>query len=810
MRPPKKAPPVMPGECPRRRLQSKDVPVSKANETARHIIPTPRTGWTRLQAEGYSILQDSKGEVGLAFAESVARGLEDHPRWLDCRYLYDRAGSEIYERITEQTEYYPTRTEAAILAEQAGRIRQLVGDVTVVELGSGSSAKTRHILDAWSAEGPARYVPIDISGSALEGACEDLTHAYADLTVEGIAASYDRGLGLSSHLSPLMLMFLGSTVGNFNSQELDGFLEMVSAQLRADDFFLLGIDLVKDAGLLEAAYNDAAGWTERFTKNLFAHMNRSLGTQVPLDAVEHVAYYNDSLRRIEIYARFKEEVTIELPTIGREFRIAAGEMVLVEISRKFKAHEMAANAARFGFELEEHFEDSEALFGLLLMRRRRNTPVLEDRRQKVAARLVRTRSRTLELIAPLRNLKAGAASVQVMGTVIAELEALRRFEEDWLVIALGNGTVGKPGAAYRSCEGESPLAGRPVPGALPMGSMESCVDALQQTRTAATRLLFELTMDPTSPLTAGGHVYQVAMQHESWRQELILGALDEWGEGGACAPGDVAPAARPDQSIAGGRILIPAGEFVMGSDDAEHSLDAEMPAHRVDLPSYWIDVAPVTNGEFVRFVQDGGYQRREDWGRRGWAWCRECGRENPRNWRYVDGHWHVRAFGQDRPIDPLRPVFGVNFFEARAYARWAGKRLTSEAEWEKAAAWDADRLRARTYPWGEMRPTADLANLDQGQMEPAPVGSYPRGRSFYGCQQMLGDVWEWTDTPFLPYPGFVDRLHGNTMRDFTEDLMVLRGGSWATPAWGARNARRVSCRPSLAHVCTGIRCAGDV
>ena len=145
------------------------------NEKARYLIPTPKTGWTRLQADGYSILQDRKGAAGLAFAESVARGLEDQPRWLDCRYLYDRAGSEIYERITEQAEYYPTRTEAAILAEQAGRIRQLVGDVTVVELGSGSSAKTRHVLDAWSARGPARYVPIDISGSATGQPCHRST-----------------------------------------------------------------------------------------------------------------------------------------------------------------------------------------------------------------------------------------------------------------------------------------------------------------------------------------------------------------------------------------------------------------------------------------------------------------------------------------------------------------------------------------------------------------------------------------------------------------------------------------------------------
>jgi dimethylhistidine N-methyltransferase len=783
--------------------------VSKAKDALQYLIPTPSTGWSRTRADGYSILRDRKGEAGLAFAESVARGLEDRPRWLDCRYLYDQAGSEIYEMITEQPEYYPTRTEASILADQAGRIRELVGDVTVVELGSGSSAKTLHVLDAWCARTPARYVPIDISGSALEAACESLARSYADLTVEGLAASYDRGLGLSSHLSPLMLMFLGSTVGNFNNQELDGFLEMISAQLRKDDFFLLGIDLVKDPERLEAAYNDAAGWTERFTKNLFAHMNRSLGTAVPLDAIEHVAYYNDSLQRIEIYARFRRQVTIELPTIGRQFRIAAGEMVLVEISRKFKAQEVAANAARFGFSLEKYFEDPDALFGLLLLRRRAIAPVLQDRKQRIAARFMHTRSRTLELIAPLRNPTADWVSEQEAAAVLSELEAIRRFEEDWLVSALESGSRSTRSDHLDLHSGESRAAEISGPVALPYGSLDGALAALERTRSAATQLLLESSLDPTSPLTIRGHIYQVATQNEAWRQELILGALHEGQVPTYSVPGEGFPPARPDQSIAGQRILIPAGEFLMGTDDRERALDAERPRHLVDLPDYWIDVAPVTQAEFQRFVEAGGYQKRDHWGKRGWQWCRECGRESPRDWRYLNGQWHVRAFGKDRPIDPLRPVSGVNLFEAAAFASWAGKRLPSELEWEKAAAWDADRLEARTFPWGENRPTADLGNLDQEQMEPAPVGSYPRGRSFYGCQQMLGDVWEWTSSALLPYPGFIDRLRGESLRAFSDDLWVLRGGSWATPAWAVRNTRRASCRPESAPVCTGFRCAGD-
>ena len=305
----------------------------------------------------------------VSFAESVARGLDDQPRWLDCRYLYDEVGSQIYEKITEQPEYYLTRTEAGILEAQSARVRAIVGDTTVVELGSGSSTKTRHLLDAWVAEGPSRYLPVDINASVLEEACRSLAEAYDDLMVEGIAATYERGLTLVGPLAPLMLTFLGSTVGNLNEGELDDFLGMVAARLVPGDFLLLGIDLVKDAGRLEAAYNDAAGWTGRFTTNYFARMNRELGTEIPADAVEHVGLYDARKERIEIYGRFRTALTIDLPMIDRQFHIAAGEMILVEISRKFREEEVVANAARFGLLIEENFKDPEGLFALLLLRR---------------------------------------------------------------------------------------------------------------------------------------------------------------------------------------------------------------------------------------------------------------------------------------------------------------------------------------------------------------------------------------------------------------------------------------------------------
>src|SRR5206468_10683698 len=309
-------------------------------------------------------------ESTAAFAQSVVRGLGDHPRWLHCRYLYDARGSELFERITEQPEYYLTRTETALLAQHARAIRAGVGAPTLVELGSGlSSVKTRHLLDAWADE-PARYVPVDVSLEALAASCAALAREYPGLSIRGLAASYERALPLLRELSPLVLAFLGSTIGNFNPEELGDFLERVSAALAVGDHFLLGMDLVKDARTLEAAYNDRAGVTAQFTRNYFARMNRELGTRLPLEAIEHVAYYNQGRDRIEIFARFTREATVDVRDLGRRFRIAPGEMILMEISRKFQVDEMAAHAARFGLVAVRHLTDPNRALAMPLLRRR--------------------------------------------------------------------------------------------------------------------------------------------------------------------------------------------------------------------------------------------------------------------------------------------------------------------------------------------------------------------------------------------------------------------------------------------------------
>ncbi|MBI4616159.1 MAG: L-histidine N(alpha)-methyltransferase [Planctomycetes bacterium] len=330
---------------------------------------TPSTVWIPRTDRGYSLRVLSCPDSRLEFAESVVRGMEESPRRLDCRYLYDEAGIEFYKRICETPEYYLTRTEDAILSRYAGEIRELAGEATLVELGSGNSSKTRRLLDAWCSRGPSRYVPVDFCRESLENACAELAARYSRLAVDGIAATYAHAFPLLPAFSPLLLAFLGSTVGNFGRGEFEGFLCDVSRALRPGDSLLLGIDLVKDRARLEAAYDDAAGWSRRFTLNLFARINRELGAGLPLDEIEYVSFYEPQRAQIEMYGRFQRESILEVPELSRRFRIEPGERILVEISRKFRVEEVAAHAARHRLTLVRGFSDSAGFFALLLFRR---------------------------------------------------------------------------------------------------------------------------------------------------------------------------------------------------------------------------------------------------------------------------------------------------------------------------------------------------------------------------------------------------------------------------------------------------------
>jgi len=327
-----------------------------------------------LISKGHTLLQThAEDDSILAFARSTARGLAATPRQLECRFLYDQRGSALYERITLQPEYYPTRTEDAILATYAAEIRDLTGPVTLLELGSGSSTKTGHLLRAYGDCGPpACYVPIDVSLSALQDAGRTIRAHHDNIQVVGLHSTYEQAIPLFTVASPAMVIFLGSTVGNLTPAEARWFYRGMAEALQPGDYFLLGVDLVKDIRTLAAAYNDAAGVTAEFTRNLFVRMNRELGASIDLEAIEHVARYMEPRQQIEIHARFNHATRIEVQPLGESFAIGGGEEILVEISRKFKLDELCPELESFGFGIKRVFTDPNHWFALLLMRRSRS------------------------------------------------------------------------------------------------------------------------------------------------------------------------------------------------------------------------------------------------------------------------------------------------------------------------------------------------------------------------------------------------------------------------------------------------------
>jgi len=306
----------------------------------------------------------------LELARSVAKGLARRPRRLEYRFLYDARGSALFDEITEQPEYYLTRTEASILRRFSHEIRAETGPVTLLELGSGSSDKTHHLIEAYLARDEEQcYVPVDVSEAALRQAAAEVDRRHAGVQVVSVHGTYEMALRLLGRASPVLAVFLGSSIGNFSEAEEERFWKTVSRELPEGSFFLLGVDLVKDPELLNAAYNDAAGVTAAFTRNLFERMNRELGSDLDTTAIRHQARYVPERHQVEIHACFEKAQTLAVSPLRRRFRIAAGEQVLLEVSRKYQLPPMTDRLAGHGLTVRRVFTDDRGFFALLLLRR---------------------------------------------------------------------------------------------------------------------------------------------------------------------------------------------------------------------------------------------------------------------------------------------------------------------------------------------------------------------------------------------------------------------------------------------------------
>ena len=298
-------------------------------------------------------------------AEEVLRGLTAHPRRLPPKLFYDAAGSHLFEQITETPEYYPTRTERAILKKYAGEIiRQAGNNLTLVELGAGSASKTQVLIEALlSRQLRADFYPVDVSSSALQGALATLNGHFPRLSVKPIVADYTHRLPeLRALPGRKLVLFIGSTIGNFEPDEAEAFLKNVRESLETGDALLIGFDLVKDAGILHAAYNDAQRVTAAFNKNMLVRINRELGGSFDVDAFEHVALWNRRESRIEMHLESVYEQTVWVQDLGRGFHFECGERIHTENSYKFNAGSIARLLRRSGFKLETQWTDAQGWF----------------------------------------------------------------------------------------------------------------------------------------------------------------------------------------------------------------------------------------------------------------------------------------------------------------------------------------------------------------------------------------------------------------------------------------------------------------
>jgi L-histidine N-alpha-methyltransferase len=310
-------------------------------------------------------------DAAATMARDVRAGLCDYPKELAPKYFYDERGSLLFEQITELPEYYPTRAERQILERRSAEILDAASSPsTLTELGSGSASKTRHLLSAMrDRDSLHTYVPVDISEEITHRTAAELVEEYPGLNVHGLVCDFEQHLERIPHgTDRRMIAFLGGTIGNLYPRGRQAFLERIAALLGPHDHLLLGTDLIKDPVRLEAAYNDSAGVTADFNKNVLAVLNNEFGADFDLDAFEHVARYDDEAERMDIRLRSLVDQEVRLEDLDLDVSFAAGEEMRTEISTKFSRERLESVYAGAGLELQGWFTDAAGDYALSLAR----------------------------------------------------------------------------------------------------------------------------------------------------------------------------------------------------------------------------------------------------------------------------------------------------------------------------------------------------------------------------------------------------------------------------------------------------------
>lgn len=489
-------------------------------------------------------------------------------------------------------------------------------------------------------------------------------------------------------------------------------------------------------------------------------------------------------------------------------------------------------------------------------------------RERIADTLLAARERTRLLTDCVDDHDLTAQHSPLMSPLVWDLAHIGNQEELWLLRNVGGRDPMHPGMDPLYDAFEHPRAARTGLPLLPPAEARAYAGEVRG------RVLDLVARAPLegAPLLDRGFAFGMIAQHEQQHDETML-ITHQLRRGPSVLSAPPPPPTRAPGAAIPREALVPAGPFRMGTSAEPWALDNERPAHTVHVDAFFVDTVPVTNAEYIAFIEDGGYDEPRWWTAQGWEhrmraglraplfWSRDgvlsreddgasrpfanrstasrpapspastsppalspppapAGRPSPgapgprpaapRRTSSGGGTWLRRRFGVTEPVPPQEPVLHVSWYEADAYARWAGRRLPTEAEWEKAARHDPATGESRRYPWGNEEPGPRHANLAQRHLQPAPAGSYPDGASAYGVRQLIGDVWEWTASGFLPYPGFTAFPY----REYSEvffggDYKVLRGGSFAVDPVACRATFRNWDHPVRRQIFSGFRTVRD-
>lgn len=429
--------------------------------------------------------------------------------------------------------------------------------------------------------------------------------------------------------------------------------------------------------------------------------------------------------------------------------------------------------------------------------------------EEIAGQMSRTRSETLALFDLATEADLRESPGFGFRPIIWHLAHIGVFEAYWLLQQLKNESA--PDERYERIF--DPIR-TPREESKKLPSRVEMEKYLSDVRDRVLRHLERSEFDDNDLMLRDAYVFRLVLEHEQQHQETLAYLFQLLNPSRKKRPVEAVSAINRNNPSA--TISLPShemasiagGYFVMGATWDAFAYDNELPSHTAYVPAFRIDKLLTTNEEFAQFIAEGGYERREWWSAEGWKWREKENWKFPLYWTQQNGNWRVQRMFDEGVLEARHPVTGVSWYEAEAYARFKGKRLPTEAEWEKAASWDDVQKRKRRFAWGDEQPSANLCNFDNRFWGTTPVGSFPEGASACGCLDMTGNVWEWTSDAFKGFAGFKPFPYPEYSEVwFDGDHRVLKGGSWATRASVLRNSFRNFFRRHFRIGFAGIRCA---